>query len=196
VKCWLIYSINALTNKHAESESKGFSKSEIFGLGLQRSPRTRSRTRTSEKLCEKANFLTKFCFQRPETVKTPPQRRTIGENDWVEWWNVSALKNPCFMLYCQEHVKSMSSALDFFVLNILIGPQSDNISRPLAMPCCTTQLCCVWLQSIKNSLPVLKHCLTVIHFKQLIQNSFSLWSMSVCIEWALVAPWIFAGFSL
>jgi hypothetical protein len=36
-------------NKHAESEteSEGFSKSEIFGLGLQRSPRTRK----SEKLC-------------------------------------------------------------------------------------------------------------------------------------------------
>jgi hypothetical protein len=29
------------------SESEGFSKSEIFGLGLRRSPRTR----TSEKLC-------------------------------------------------------------------------------------------------------------------------------------------------
>jgi hypothetical protein len=40
------------TNKHAESETEGLSKSEIFGLGLQRSPRTRTRarTRTSEKL--------------------------------------------------------------------------------------------------------------------------------------------------
>jgi hypothetical protein len=38
VKCWFLYSTNAETNKHAESEYEGFLKSEIFGLGLQRSP--------------------------------------------------------------------------------------------------------------------------------------------------------------
>jgi hypothetical protein len=61
-------------NKQTESESKGFSKSEIFRLRLQRNPRTRTRARTSEKLC----CLSRFCFEMTRPHMATGQLLGVG----------------------------------------------------------------------------------------------------------------------